>query len=307
MFSFFRKKLKMVVHNGNFHSDDVFSCAAVSLWASKNNYSLRIIRTRDSEIIKRADFVADVGGIYDPATDRFDHHQKNGAGVRKNGIPYASFGLIWKKYGEQICNSREVADMIENRVVIPVDARDNGVNISTPKYFGLSDYRTSEAIYSLNITRQENKDSSHKQFKLALCFAKEFLKREIIWAKVKIDGEKFTLQIIENQNKPEILILDEGIEWDEAVSKNKEVKFVIYPRNNKQEWCVKTGRDDLEDYNSNRANMPKSWWGMEGDALVRESGVKGSIFCANGGWFAVAETKEGAVELAKKALQISSN
>ena len=37
---------------------------------------LRIMRTRDPEMLKGCDVVVDVGGEYNPATHRYDHHQK---------------------------------------------------------------------------------------------------------------------------------------------------------------------------------------------------------------------------------------
>ena len=87
--------ITIATHNGNFHADDVFSIAAL-----KNIFpAFNLVRTRDLEVIGKADVVIDVGGIYDPETGRFDHHQRGGAGERENGIPYSSFGLVWKKYG----------------------------------------------------------------------------------------------------------------------------------------------------------------------------------------------------------------
>jgi uncharacterized UPF0160 family protein len=80
----------IVTHNGNFHADDVFSIAAFKCIFS----SFKLIRTRDFDIIAKADIVIDVGGEYDPEAGRFDHHQRGGAGERENGIPYSSFGLI---------------------------------------------------------------------------------------------------------------------------------------------------------------------------------------------------------------------
>ena len=48
----------------------------------------------------------DLGGEYDPDAGRLDHHQRSGAGERGNGIPYSSVGLIWQKYGLEICQPR---------------------------------------------------------------------------------------------------------------------------------------------------------------------------------------------------------
>lgn len=298
---FFKKKITVVTHSGTFHADDVFACATISLWAEKNNFKLKIIRDRDKQIIKKADIVVDVGMEYDQDANRFDHHQKGGAGIRDNKIPFASFGLVWKKYGKQICEIKEIADRIENNLVIQIDAADSGVRISLPNEFGIYDHRTGGVISNFNPAQQEKDKTDNEQFDKALYFAKEIIKREIAWAIALDNGEKETSKAILEQNEPKILILNGDIEWHEAVSKNKNVKIVIYLHKNGKNWCVQTGRDDLEDYNSDRANMPKSWWGLRGEELVGISGIKDASFCTNGGWFATANSKEGAVEMAKKA------
>ena len=127
--SFLKKKKICVTHNGAFHTDDLFATATLSIL---NNGNIKIIRTRDSEVFKKADYVYDVGGDYNPINNIFDHHQRGGAGNRENGIPYSSFGLIWKKYGEKICGSKEVADRVERKIVQPIDANDNGIDILKP-------------------------------------------------------------------------------------------------------------------------------------------------------------------------------
>ena len=101
----------IVTHSGNFHADDVFSIAAL-----KNIFpTFTLIRTRNLDVIAKADLVIDVGGEYDPEAGRFDHHQRGGAGARDNGIPYSSFGLIWKKYGLELCHgSQELADALDS-------------------------------------------------------------------------------------------------------------------------------------------------------------------------------------------------
>src|SRR3990167_8310800 len=83
----------VVTHSGNFHTDEVFACAVLSLL---NDGNIEVIRSRDSEVWATGDYVVDVGGEYNSERGRFDHHQEGGAGVRPNGIPYSSFGLVWK-------------------------------------------------------------------------------------------------------------------------------------------------------------------------------------------------------------------
>ena len=36
-----------------------------------------ILRTRDESLFQHFDVLCDIGGTYDPETNRFDHHQKS--------------------------------------------------------------------------------------------------------------------------------------------------------------------------------------------------------------------------------------
>ena len=302
MLNFFKKKIKVVTHNGSFHADEVLGCTALSLWADKNNLKLKILRSRDPVIIEQADIVLDVGMEYDPEKKRFDHHQKEGAGVRDNQVPYASFGLVWRHYGEEICESKEVANLVEEKLVLPIDARDNGVNISATTNLGIVEYGFGNALHSFNMTWLEDEIQNDKQFFEDLGFAKMVLEREIMGAKAKIEGRRLTREAVIDQGTPEVLILDKYFNWQEVVSQFKNIKFVIYPHRNEKDWCVETGRDSLTDYNSNRAHLPEVWWGLRDTDLKEVSGLPDAIFCARGGWFGVAGSKEGALQMAKSSL-----
>lgn len=302
---FFKPKIKVVTHDGSFHADEVLAVAALSIWAEINDKKLEVMRSRDPKIVEKADFVVDVGMQYDPEKNRFDHHQKGGAGTRENGIPYASFGLVWKHFGEQICESSEVAKMVEEKLVISVDTRDNGVTISKPNELGIFDHRTHDMLCNFNPTWQEDQNTLQEQFEKALFFAKEIIKREIAYAKAEIEGEKITKEAIKKQNNPEILILDKYTDWEKAASESKNTKFVVYKHRNEKDWCVQSPRDDLEDYNSSRATLPKEWAGLREEELIKVSGILGATFCTNGLWFAVAKTREAAFQMAQIALKSS--
>ena len=175
----------LVTHDSTFHADDVFATATLAILL-KDNYEL--VRTRDMEIIKKADYVYDVGGEHTPEKNIFDHHQIGGAGARENGIPYASFGLVWKKYGEEICGSKEVADVIESKLVQSIDAQDNGMDLYTPKE-NVAPYIIQQYLYSLRPTWNEER-SYDEAFVEAVDIAKKLLAREIIVAKNNNEGSK---------------------------------------------------------------------------------------------------------------------
>jgi uncharacterized UPF0160 family protein len=56
-------------HNGNFHADDVFAIAALSILHSE----YRILRSRDPEVWAQCDYLVDVGGVYDHKNKIYDH------------------------------------------------------------------------------------------------------------------------------------------------------------------------------------------------------------------------------------------
>lgn len=292
----FNKKLTVVTHNGSFHADEVFGVATLKIWAEKNNIDLKIVRSRDQATIDKADIVLDVGNIYDPEKNRFDHHQRGGAGTHENGIPYASFGLVWKHYGEKIC-SKSVAKEIEEKLVVPIDARDNGMNLSKYLVEGVKEYTVSrELVYSLRNTPDK------KGFKHMLELAKLIIDSEINLAEKNEREEKEVVKRIIEQGEPEILMLEEDLFWDREAAKYKRIKLVIYPEPDINQWCIETPRDDYNDYSTNRLLFPENWRGLRDGELEKASGIQGVVFCHRGGFFAVARTKEAALEMADKAL-----
>ncbi len=308
----FKPKIRVVTHSGSFHSDDVFACATLSLWAERQGKRLDIKRTRDEKFFAQADMVVDVGMEHNGVRNRFDHHQKGGAGARENnpisqgfdgaGIPHASFGLVWQKFGTEVCNSQEIAKMVDERLVAPIDARDNGVNISTPNEFKVTEYRVGDAISNFNPTWLENESLTDKIFQKVLILAKEILQREIAKAKSELEGARMTKEEIEKQNNPEILVLEKYTDWEKEVSKHKNIKFVVYKHRNGSDWAMQTGRDDLENYDSNRATFPQSWQGLRDGELANVINIKDAVFCTNGGWYAVARSKDSALKMAQMAL-----
>ncbi|PJA31547.1 MAG: metal-dependent hydrolase, partial [Zetaproteobacteria bacterium CG_4_9_14_3_um_filter_53_7] len=179
----------IATHNGNFHADDVFSVAAIELRFP----SFTLVRTRDAELIAKADIVIDVGLEYDPESDRFDHHQRGGAGERENGIPYSSFGLIWQKYGAAICGGdQDVANAVDAGLVSNIDAIDCGHVEGVIKGITLS-----QTIGMFNPTWQEE---SHVDacFDEAVEFASRVLTRFIAAASGGISAKAIVAQAIEN-------------------------------------------------------------------------------------------------------------
>jgi uncharacterized UPF0160 family protein len=283
----------IATHNGNFHADDVFSIAAF-----KHIFpSFKLIRTRDSELIANADIVLDVGGVYDPDTDRFDHHQRGGAGERENGIPYSSFGLIWQKYGLEICEgNQDVANAVDKGLVSTIDAIDCGHAEGVTKGISLS-----HTISMFNPTWQED---SHFDacFDEAVDFASRVLTRFIASANGGISAKEIVAKAIDNAEDPRVIVLEKYTPWKRTVhTLSKEALYVIYPSQTGQ-WRIQTVPVELDSF-ENRKSLPKQWAGLSDKALIEVTGIDDAMFCHNGLFIAGAESFESTMKMASIALK----
>lgn len=298
--SFFKKKKKLVTHNGSFHADDIFACATLCLVLEKRGESFEIIRTRDPEIIKKGDYVFDIGAIYDPEINRFDHHQKGGAGKRENGIEYSSFGLVWKKFGEELVGSKEATELFDQRLVAPIDASDNGLDLVENK-FSVSPYFIQYFFHSMRPSWNEKNLNIDKMFFKSVEIAKEVLTREIIQVEDFILAKEKTKEDYENAQDKRIVVLKEDYHYEDILNKFPEPLFLIYPRREGNSWGVRAVREDPNSF-KNRKDFPAEWAGLRDEELQKITGVKDAIFCHRALFLAMAKSKEGAIKLAELAL-----
>jgi len=283
----------IATHNGNFHADDVFSIAAL-----KNIFpSFKLIRTRDLELISKADIVIDVGGEYDSETGRFDHHQRGGAGERENGIPYSSFGLIWQKYGLSICQGdQEVADSVDANLVSTIDAIDCGHVEGVSQGISLS-----QTISMFNPTWQED---SHfdRCFDEAVEFASRVLTRFIASADGGISAKAIVAKAIDNAKDPRVIVLEKYIPWKRTVhALSEEALYMVYPSGSGQ-WRIQAVPVEPGSF-EDRKPLPKSWAGLSDNELKAVTGIDDAMFCHNGLFIAGAKSFEGTMRMATIALQ----
>ncbi len=291
------KSMKIITHSGNFHTDEVFACAVLSIL---NNGNVEIVRSREGDVWATGDYVVDVGGEYDASRGRFDHHQEGGSGVRPNGIPYSSFGLVWKEFGEKISGSPYVARIIDERIVQPVDAGDNGFET-----FGVrgevAPYILQDVISAFRPGWNESRTEDEGFFE-AVPFAEKILAREIMRAKTEEEGKLHAEEAYVKAEDKRIIILEDHYPWYEALGTKSEPLFVVKPdRGNMGKWKIEAVRSDVHSF-KNRKDLPSAWAGKTGDELARISGVSDALFCHNKLFVAVAGSKEGALKLAQIAV-----
>ena len=292
-------KVTIVTHSSHFHTDDVFAVATLLL-ALEKDFDVEVIRSRDQAIIDKADYVVDVGLVYDESKNRFDHHQEEGAGKRENGVPYASFGIVWKKFGEQLTKNKKVANKIDVTIIQPIDSGDNGLKFLDTRIAGLCPFDIGLLVNIFSPTWKESTDNIDDYFIRAVSYAKFILTRFI---KVSIDNdiaEEMVVEAYQNSLDKRLVEVDSSWPWEETLSKFPEPLFVIY-KNGDNNWSVKGIRTDPFSYQPKK-RLLESWAGKTGEDLSKITGISGCVFCHRQRFMAVNKTKEGILKMAEIAL-----
>lgn len=294
------KEIRIITHNGKFHADDVFAVATIRLVLGADTHST-IIRTRDQDLIDSGDYVVDVGLVHDAKKKRFDHHQEGGAGQRDNGIPFASFGLIWNEYGNTLCGNPRVTKMIEERLVMPIDAIDNGVNLTKNIFTGIRPYGISDFFYSFLTDREQVEKEYDDIFVALVRIAEGIIHREILKAKKILSDEQKVSKVYEESDDKRVIIFDSNIAWENILVGKPEPLVVVYPSIDGKDWRAKTVPVEDDSF-ERRALFPIEWAGKVDEDLQNISGVPDAKFCHRGRFLAVANSKQGAIKLAEKII-----
>ncbi len=294
----FYKKPKVVTHSGTFHPDDITAVAILSLYLDK---PIKIIRSRDPKIWATADYIFDVGGEYNPEKNQFDHHQESFTMKRENGITYSSAGLAWKHFGEKVAGSHDVWKKIEEKIIQPFDANDNGIEISKNNFEGVQEYSFGDYLHSFNNTWHEKDRDSLKAFTFAVEEAKKMLQREIQRTKDSLLAEKYVQEIYEKSDDKRLIIFDEVYSWKKVIERHPEPLIVILQTPESGIWNAYTVPIFGSKF-ERRIYFPQSWAGKNGKDLAEITGVPDATFCHKGKFIAAAKSKDGAIALAKLAL-----
>jgi uncharacterized UPF0160 family protein len=278
------------------------------LWLDKKGKCYKVIRTRDPKVIERADIVYDIGKIYNPSKFRFDHHQKEGAGKRENGIPYASFGLVWKEFGLDLCNGKpEVVSVIDKHVVQAIDASDNGVDTSKPLFEELQKFSLEDYMKLGLSTWKEKSVNKDKVFMQAVQMARRALPRIIEKALHEYEARLFLMDLYAKTRDKRIL--DVQVPFSRG-----EIQMYLEPeRFPELIYAVFKEREENDSYKvlaiskskgsfDMRKGLPESWRGLEGQAIKAVTGFPDVRFCHSSGFLSAAESHETALKLAEKAL-----
>ncbi len=289
--------MKIATHNGPFHCDDVLAVAVLK----KLYPDAEIVRTRDNAIMDACDIVLDVGMIYDHDKKRYDHHQLGRAGERANGIAYSALGLIWRHYGLEWCaGDSEAWRYIDDYLVQYVDAEDNGHDV-----FKLTDLEISPVTIGSLVDwfrpaygEEQNFD---ERFGQAVEWGQDLLEKLLARAQGSLRAEQKAVEVYAASDDPRLLVMDEFIPLGKQAEAMTGLLFHVYPDINGM-WRIKAIRKQKGSF-ENRKDLPASWAGLTGAELQALTSVSDAEFCHNALFIAGARTKEGAIKMAKLALE----
>jgi uncharacterized UPF0160 family protein len=291
--------MKVVTHDGSFHADEVFAIAALGLLGEP----LEILRSRDPAVIRSADVRVDVGFRYDPDAGDYDHHQRDFDLTRVNGIGYAAFGLIWRRFGARICgDDPAVAEAVETTLVQTVDAGDTGLQLTQLLIDGVRPLTVNGIVGGFNARWDEEltPGEERERFDAAVALARGILQREIGSAAAGHRAGQIVREAIAAARDPRIIELPVNAPWKHVlVPESPDALFVIYPK--RQGFGLEAVPRELGSF-ANRRDLPASWAGLQDGDLTAVTGVDDAVFCHAKRFLAVARSRAGIDRLAELAL-----
>ncbi len=294
--------ITIATHDGDCHMDEITALAVVIMWLEKKGYGWEATRTRDLKIIHEANIVLDVGGIYDPETRRFDHHQNSFTLKRENGITYASAGLAWLHYGLELCDGDEdIWNNIDKTIMQTLDAIDNGIDLANSIHqSGLMPLAIHTIVSFLKPTWQEDSNILHGVVWAMKDHMRIVLARAITHGKAFAVAKKEVTRCYSEAVDKRIIVFDKNYPWYSILSEFPEPMFVVYPRTNGQ-WGVE-GVSLKNGSFERKAYLKEEWRGLANPELADVSGIADIVFCHKSGFKGAAQTKENALIMAERSL-----
>ncbi|KAE9603339.1 hypothetical protein Lal_00008301 [Lupinus albus] len=318
-------------HNGSFHCDEALGCFMIRLTHKFSN--AEIIRTRDPKVLEGLDAVLDVGGVYDPSRDRYDHHQKGFGEVFGHGFStkLSSAGLVYKHFGKEIIANQlrvneEHPDVhhiflaVYRSFMEAIDAIDNGINQydtdQSPKY--VNNTHLSSRVGRLNLDWTDLDQSPEKEnesFQRAMALAgSEFLDSVRFhvgsWLPARSIVKETLLARQTVDPSGEVLVLNKFCPWklhlfelEGELKIDPPIKYVLYEDERSKQWRVQAVSVSPDRFESRKA-LPSQWRGLRDDELSNEAGIPGCVFVHMSGFIGGNQNFDGALAMAKAALKI---
>lgn len=311
------KTLQLVTHNGPFHADDVFAAALLTRFS--RGVLVQITRTRDEDVIRQADVVIDVGGVYDPATLRFDHHQFRSVGERKRSrfmpaVPLSSAGMVLEHLVDSGKLSAEVGEILYRDLIAEIDLLDNGEGPAPapgfPQMGGLS-----KAVSRMNPNWDVGEKNFDAAFLKAVTWAKGVVRSAVSAARAQVKARSLVEQATREAGG-DVLVMNTAVPGATEIALDlagEDVKYIVQP-SDFGGWMVLAVPPSRERRFEQKVPLPANWAGLRGDELnakiieadptlreVLEYGSKvvpSAVFCHTGRFCCGHGTRDAALIMA---------
>ncbi|KAL5115035.1 hypothetical protein ACEQ8H_007076 [Pleosporales sp. CAS-2024a] len=334
-------------HSGHFHADEALAVAMLRLLPAYRDAPL--VRTRDPAALARCHTVVDVGGEYDDAARRYDHHQRGFDAVFPGRhTKLSSAGLVYLHFGRDIIAAVAglhgpdcdlLFDKIYADFVEAFDANDNGVDVvpaaaleaaGLAKQFEDRGFSIASVVNRYNYgprptSAQETATAEAKQADEDMRFAKasHFVGEQFVleltdaahwWLPARHSVKQAYDARLQYDAQGRILVLPEGMPWaDHLYNLEKEshvpegvaphVLYVLFPEDKPDgKWRIRAVSKENAGF-VNRKDLPDAWKGVRDEQLDQVSGVQGCIFVHAAGFIGGNKSFDGALAMAKKALE----
>ncbi|KAK1382275.1 Metal-dependent protein hydrolase [Heracleum sosnowskyi] len=318
-------------HNGSFHCDEALGCFMIRL--TNRFFGAEIVRSRDPKVLEALDAVLDVGGVYDPSTDRYDHHQKGFGEVFGYGFntKLSSAGLVYKHFGLEIIAKEVQLDeshpdvmrlylAIYKSFMEAIDAIDNGINQydtdQPPKYVNNTHLSSRVGKFNLDwIDPDQSSEKENEAFQRAMALAgSEFLDNVRFHAKSWLPARSIVMECLAARHtvdpSGEIMVLDRFCPWklhlfelEQEMKIEPSIKYVLYQDERAKQWRVQAVSLAPDRFESRKA-LPAQWRGLRDDELSNEARIPGCVFIHMSGFIGGNHSFEGALAMARAALTL---
>ena len=292
--------LTAATHDGTFHADDVF---AFAILLAATGGAVTLSRSRHAADWDAAQVVFDVGGRYDPAQGRYDHHMRERP-LRANGEPYSSAGLIWRDYGQEavarLLPGAEPAQVegvwsrLDRGLLRDIDLMDNGAMEPHPGHF-------STLLESWNPTFAEAGSDENAAYRQAVAVAGAVLERGCAQAFAAIAARDAVALAATQAEDPRIIVLETRLPWEDAVFELALERALYVVRPAGKGWTVSAVPPALGSF-AQRHPLPAARGGLRDDELAAVCGVPDATFCHGALFVCGAHSRDGALALARAAL-----
>lgn len=309
-------------HNGRFHADEALACALLRQTAAFRG--AQVIRTRDPQILSQMDAVVDVGGVYDHATHRYDHHQPTFHDTLSEQYPtrLSSAGLVYKHFGREIIANKKTVSPADlelifvkqyERFVQAFDAHDNGIpqypaSVGRPAHPDSWDIFAQVASLNPNWNQPMGDEAIDERFQQAMQLVETNFNISLDYLlDAWLPARQIVGEAIQNAGKERFLVLKESCPWKDHLfgleSEKGHFLFVIYPESANQTWRIQAVPLHPDAFEL-RHSLPEPWLGMrdeELDTLIPD-GPKGAVFVHRNGFIGGHKTLEGILHMVRLSI-----